>query len=46
MNVLIQPSHTFIRQQLSLFNHENDDAKEEILNNMEYRQIYLKQNLG
>ena len=33
-------------QQPSLFNHDDDDAKEESLNNMKYRLIYLKQNLG
>ena len=39
-------SRTFMGQQPSLFNHEDDDAKKESLNNMKYRQIYLKQNLG
>ena len=39
-------SRSFMGQQLILFNQDDDDAKDESLNNMKYRQIYLKQNLG
>ena len=39
-------SLTFMRQQPSLFNQDDDAANDESLNNMKYWQIYLKQILG
>ena len=33
-------SHIFILPQRSIFNQDDDDAKDESLNNMKHRQIY------